>query len=51
MANFATPREGSAAPYRFLFHAQAAGSGPHVLVQVSGGCAFGGLGLPWGFCW
>lgn len=35
MASFATPREGSAPPYRFLFHAQAAGSGAHVLVQVT----------------
>lgn len=40
VANFATPREGSAAPYRFLFHAQAAGSSAHVLVQV--GAAWGG---------
>lgn len=35
VANFATPREGSAPPLRFLFHAQAAGSGAHVLVQVT----------------
>lgn len=35
IANFATPRAGGAPPYRFLFHAQAAGSGAHVLVQVT----------------
>ncbi|KAI3438927.1 hypothetical protein D9Q98_001341 [Chlorella vulgaris] len=35
IANFATPREGSAPPLRFLFHAQAAGSSVHVLVQVT----------------
>jgi hypothetical protein len=35
IANFATPREGSAPPLRFLFHAQAAGSSAHVLVQVT----------------
>lgn len=35
VANFATPREGSAPPLRFLFHAQAAGSGATVLVQVT----------------
>lgn len=34
VATFATPREGSAPPLRFLFHAQAAGSGARVLVQV-----------------
>lgn len=43
MLSFATPREGSAAPYRFLFHAQrAGGSGAHVLVQV-GGCGSTGM--------
>lgn len=46
VANFATPREGGAPPYRFLFHAQAAGSGSHVLVQVRGGHT-GSLGI-WG---
>lgn len=34
VASFATPREGSAPPYRFLFHAQAARSSARVLVQV-----------------
>lgn len=46
MANFATPREGSAAPYRFLFHAQAS-SGAHVLVQVSNGCGWRGASALW----
>ncbi|KAL4434249.1 hypothetical protein ABPG75_000690 [Micractinium tetrahymenae] len=35
VATFATPREGSATPLRFLFHAQAAGNGSRVLVQVT----------------
>lgn len=35
IANFATPRAGGAPPYRFLFHAQASGTGSHVLVQVT----------------
>lgn len=46
MANFATPREGSAAPYRFLFHAQAS-SGAHVLVQVSNGYGWRGASALW----
>lgn len=37
VATFATPREGSAPPLRFLFHAQAAGSGARILVQVGPG--------------
>ena len=46
VANFATPREGGAPPYRFLFHAQAAGSGAHVLVQVRcGACVVQLAGL------
>jgi hypothetical protein len=37
IASFATPREGSAPPLRFLFHARTTGGGSHVLVQVRAG--------------
>jgi hypothetical protein len=35
VASFATPRPGTPPPHRFLFHARAAGSGAHVLVQLT----------------